>query len=193
MKVRRLIAAVLFGTAFLSGLFLPAQQPAEKVEVKTIPLETGYTTSDQKALKHVRRQGGDDLNEIFRKAQGMGASNVFLVRGEDIADAVFHTRSVFVGYRSANVPVGPVETKQFWLVAYFGLAGSGEAWVVKSIEQKGKTIRLTYEVGQTEAGDTHQYFAWVPLGNLEPGRYTLELSDAQNNEVNLMRRIIIGK
>ena len=53
------------------------------------------------------------------------------------------------------------------------------------------TIRLTYEVGQSENDDLHQYFAWAPLGDLEAGIYSLELIDASEAEVTLMRRVVV--
>src|SRR5262249_44939678 len=129
------------------------------------------------------------LQQIRREFRG-GASNVILVRGKDITQAVKAAALAFVRGRSANGPVNPEgETKppEIWLVAYFGTAASDRpAWLVDSVERKGKIIRVAYRLCSAEGKDIHLYFLWVPLGELERATYTLELFDADRKEVTLL-------
>src|SRR5712692_3131813 len=84
------------------------QEPKKPID---IPLKSIYSTSGQEGLKHVKERieepYGKDLEEIYRKTQGMGASNIFLARGQDIAEVVNATLRVFTGILPADVPAEP--------------------------------------------------------------------------------------
>jgi hypothetical protein len=82
------------------GVLVPAlsqsslgNQKAEKVEEKQVALKSIFSTSRQKGLKVVERGEGKaydhELEELYQRCtDGVGASNVFLARGDDIAAAV---------------------------------------------------------------------------------------------------------
>ena len=176
----------------------PSDGDAGGKELRKIPLNSIYTTSEQKGLKAVDealRQSSKPLEELIERSVTMGASNVFLVRGNDVAGAVQATRQVFTG-SSVDEPV-PLDQRSepdsFWVVAYFGISGSGEAWLVRSVEVTGKEVRITFKKGVSENNDEHPYFAWVPIGKLDPGTYTLELFDQRRQQATLVRRVVVRK
>ena len=182
---------------------------AQAEETRNIPLESSYSTSGQKGLRLVgsgyflQDDGtkkylepcGSELEAISREAGSVGASNVFLVRGNDIAGAVRATRWVFTGGRSADVStLADAEAKQapVWAVVYFGRAPSEPpVWLIRAVELKAKTMRVTFLKRQGDVRESQQYFAWIPLGNVEPGVYTLELFDAEKKDAVLVRRVTI--
>lgn len=125
----------------------------------------------------------------------MGASNLFLVRGKDIAAAIKATRGVFIGGRSADVPGDPEDgskAETLWLVAYLGTAGSEPpAWLVKSALVRGQTVQISISTPERTSGtsDIHQYFVWVPLGELRKEMCTLELLNAEKGQLILSRNV----
>jgi hypothetical protein len=135
---------------------------------------------------------GPYLEQFLREFQ-FGPSNVVIVRGKDFTEALTATRLAFLGGRSADQPVDPeVEPKsaELWLVAFLGAAGSEPpARLVQSVERRGKSVRVTYRKRLSETKTSLPYFLWVPLGKLESGAYTLELFDADRQEVTLLRRV----
>jgi hypothetical protein len=166
-------------------------------EARTIPLKEIYSTNGQKGLKPVQRHlaepYGHDLNELYLKFHG-GASNILLVRGKDFAEAVRSTRWGFAGV-SADAPVeGPYVSKAapLWVVAYLGAAGSEPpVWLVHSVVVQGPTVRVTFRKQESlgNSADFHHYFVWIPLGQAIARTYTLELFDADKQEVVLSRRV----
>jgi hypothetical protein len=201
-------SGVLLGTS--AAGFLPAAAPAPPEEKgEKIALESVHSTSHQKPLKPVSRgfnlQGdekkyvepyGHFLEEIFR-GYHTGASNVFLVHGDDIAAAISATWEVCVCRRGAERPSAPYEKgehKPLWLVAYLGTAGSAPPhWKVRSVVRKDRTVRFSFALSETgsETNDEEQYFYWAPLGELERGACTLELYDELVQEVVLTRRVVV--
>lgn len=171
----------------------------DKAEVKTIPLESIYSTSQQKGLIRVDQglKNKDFRNEFYTRTVRTGASNIFLVRGDSIEEAVKATWLVFVGGHPVSQPVSAdlqSKSEQYWLVGYLGAAGSDPpAWLVVSAQKVGKKVRLTYTRKGSETDDTWPYFDWVPLGKLEPGTYTAELFDDNLQEAVLSRRILVAK
>jgi hypothetical protein len=170
-----------------------AKAPAQ-VEVQQIPLSEIYATSDQKGLRGSPYSARSWLHEFA----GVGASNVFLVCGNDINGAVGATSLVIRGGRPADIPALPHDgtgANRYWLVAYLGVAGSDPpAWLVRSADVSGKTIRLRYHVPRRGAStsDCHPYFVWVPIGELQRGIYTLQLIDTDTNEAHLSRRVTVS-
>jgi hypothetical protein len=170
-------------------------------EGRQIPLESIYSTTGQKGLKALKMRldepQGQELQGIARGYRG-GASDVFLVRGKDIAAAVKAARQAFTAGQSADGPVIPDAASRaapLWVVAYLGSAGSSPpAWLVHSVEVKGQMVRVTFRkpkrFGSTR--DLHPYFLWVPLGKVEAGTYTLELFDADKEEVTFLRRVAVA-
>lgn len=145
---------------------LPGNKEAKKVDAKKVPLDSIYSTSRQKGLKLIDQGQGDkafpnEMRELYRQSIRMGASNVFLARGDDIAGAVKATWEVFTAGQSVDEPVSSDKhsrSEQFWLVGYLGVSGSGGAWLVKSAEVKGQDIRLNYVKGTSDNTDLHPYF-----------------------------------
>jgi len=178
-------------------------QDAPKGKTTSIPLESAFSTTRQDNMKKISRtrdQGEkyvNDLKLIYEYSYHVGASNIFLVRGNSIAEAIRATRQAFAGANGVDEPVNPDEKRQrgeFWLVAYLGVSGSEPpACVVTSIEKQGNRFRLTYERKIAETQDIYQYFVWVPLGSLSDGRYSLELAERQDAIPILVRNVPVRK
>jgi hypothetical protein len=175
------------------------ERPEPKEKAEAIPLKSIYVTFDQEGAKKVRRGGNEAPSADYRiidQKLTCGASNIFLVRGKDIAAAGAAARQVLVGGDWADVPASTEEvpSKSYWLVAFLGIAGSDPpCWQVKPAEKRGKVIRLpvTKPKRDESTKDSHKYLVWVPLGELEAGTYTLELFDAAKKEPYLSRRISV--
>jgi hypothetical protein len=177
--------------------------PEPEPEAVAIPLAAIYSTNGQKGLIAVHggatAPGGFDMDEMHREFRG-GISNIFLANADDIVQAVSATRRAFTSGMSAEVPVLPRLTEvrrpaAFWMVVFLGIRGSEPpALLVRSVERKGKVIRLGFQryAGGGKTKDSHRYFIWVPLGKLDSGKYTLELFDAETKEVTLTRRVTVG-
>jgi hypothetical protein len=181
----------------------PGAQEGPKAVAKQIPLGTVHSTSHQAGLKRVDQGVGDEafpnqMRELYQRSIGMGASNVFLARGAGVAAAVKATWEVFTHSIPADTPVSPdrpPKSDEVWLVAYLGVEGSdGPAYRVQGVEVSGTDIRLTYKHPGSGANDLHPYFYWAPVGKLAPGTYKLQLFDADQKQVTLMRRVrVAGK
>jgi hypothetical protein len=170
-----------------------------------IPLAKIVATSRQDGLLHVHEVLQDDQENkstlgYYRKIveRSPGASSVFLVDAESLPDAINASASVFVGARSAATAVPVSKQKAVrgnqWLVAYLGTAHSDPIrWIVKGASIDKSRIRLTYQEPESFIGtaDSYPYFYWVPLGKLEHGTYQVELYDADEKVVTLMRRVVV--
>lgn len=212
-SIRLAAAFWLAGVASLVGLWATSsrggQEPRKPIEV---PLEAIYSTSQQKGVnfanaahslqadgtkKYVQTYG-KVLGEILLKHQS-GASNIFLARGDSIAEAISAAREVLVGGSGASEPAQDAvgsKSDKYWLVVYFGAASSTPpVWIVDSAQRDGIRIRLTYAVPEigAQADDREPYLVWVPFGKLSPGSYTLELFNKSRNEISLMRRVTVSK
>lgn len=196
-----LLSAAVFLPLMSGGTRPVVAQGAKKVETKEVPLESIYYTFPQKGLKALNKRDVDEkyhlvMQEIYNTAVRMGASSVFLARGDNTSEAVKGAWWVFRMNNSAEEP-SPLHSSsksdQFWLVAYLGSAGSHGEWLLKSARIGEETIRLVYcqVKGGAVRDDRHPYIAWVPLGKLEPGSYALELFDADEKQVTLRRRVAI--
>jgi hypothetical protein len=178
----------------------PGGKGEEKAGAKAVPLGSVHSTSRQKGLKLIDQGKGDEafpnqMRVLFERSIRMGASNVFLARGDDLKAAVKATWEVFRYGRSASGPVSAdrrSRSERYWLVAYLGVDGSvPPAWLVKSVKVSGRTIRLAFTKRGDATGVLHPYFVWAPLGKLGPGTYTLELFDEESKQVTLSRRVAL--
>jgi hypothetical protein len=172
---------------------------------EAIPLAEVIATSNQDGLQHVHEVLPDKPENkstlgYFRKVveRSPGASSVFLVDAESFADAMNASASVFAGGRAAATPVPANKQKAVrgnqWLVAYLGTAHSTPLrWIVSGVSVDKSRIRLTYQEPEAfiSTADSYPYFYWVPLGKLEPGAYQVELYDADEKAVTLMRRVVV--
>jgi hypothetical protein len=204
-------STLIFGIAFLfisideAGLLChqPAQTPdGANVASKKIPIESIFSTATQKGTQRVDHGQGYEgfrfeLRELYRRSSRIGASNVFLVRGNEIGAAVKATLRVFDAGVSADQPVSPNlqrTSEQIWCVAFFGLAGSSPAaWQVRSVELRGKELRVVYRDHLDEAGtdDVHAYSVWIPLGQIAAGTYSLQLFDETRQHISLARAVVV--
>ncbi|RIK82768.1 MAG: hypothetical protein DCC67_06790 [Planctomycetota bacterium] len=175
-----------------------AQSSGESRAMGEIPLSVVVTTSRQDGLKYAREALAKDnpyLRQILENARG-GASNAFLVDATTVDDAVRASAGVFVALRAADTPAPVNVTKPIrgshWLVAYLGSGPSTPTWwTIAGASVEGKTIRLTYRQSPPvpATSDVQHYYYWLPLGKLDPETYEVELFDADEKAVTLMRRV----
>jgi len=199
-----LIASVI-GFGALPGGKKEAAKEEKKMAAKpvSIPKEEIYTTSSEGGFKkrllasfHSTKEGekrkpvypySHDLEVIGRRH---GVSSAFVVRGSEIAEAVYSTRLIHgVGWSPDSPPDDvPLEGRECWLAVYLGTGHSEPPkWKFRSCSQKGNTIEFTYDstipadkngVGASST-DGIQYFYWVPLPKVERGTFELKLIDAK--------------
>jgi hypothetical protein len=158
-----------------------------------IPLKSIYSTSPQEGMQRAdwsNRIGSGRRNRIQIEFRS-GASNVFLVDAESADDAILASRQVLMGYRSAERPAVTLDrTENYWLVVYLGFGGN-RRWIVDSVTTDGNRIRFAYHRRPMPQGGEDGTLApelyWIPLGELKPGKYRLELFDGE--DVTLMRRV----
>jgi hypothetical protein len=180
----------------------PSEQQA-RPKLVTIPLDQIITTSPQKGLEHVRdvfhRKNDDQGAEVFLRQLhdvSHGSSNVFLVDATNMSDALSAGFSILAGSGSADTPahVTTSNPKQdsYWLVAYLGTGPSNPTWwTVEQVAVSSGSIVLTYRKSKPAPAtdDLRHYYCWVPLGRLDAGAYEVQLLDAEQGAVTLMRRI----
>jgi hypothetical protein len=200
--MRRLSVTLLLlvGLLAIPSLFCTTER-AFAGEWKGIPIERMWSTTGQKNVRQLHKGSPDtigrELAQIYEKLP-MGASNIFLVQGEDIRAAARATRRALINYQPVHAPVYPddeAKVDQLWVLVYFGSAGSTPPrWVLRGASEKEDTIRIGFEEPKREGGgtdDLSQYFAWVPITKQSPGTLMLELYDVEKKEVVLMRRVTI--
>jgi hypothetical protein len=188
--------APLLGFALaLPGPHALAGDKGKKEPVKKIPLQSIYATIPQEGVKHVER-GRKEMAQILDKGKGLTFSNIFLVPGKDINAAIAATHVVFTESVPPEFPDDPgTGIKDCWLVAYFGLSGGGSpTWQLESVEMRDRVIQLKYSEpeGSAMLPAALLYFAWVPVGTLTKGTYTLELFDVGQKTPTLLRRFTIN-
>ena len=223
MHLTRVIGVTCFGLLLLPLVIIRAQeekpktkQPQpDKADAKpvSIPKEQIYTTSSEdgfkKQLLALFRSKDDtpvfpysyDLKVIMQDSHGMGASNIFLVRGDDITQAVAGTRSVFATAESADHPPArdgrgrKVKSEKMWLVVYLGCRQSRPpVWQFESVKFHDQTIEFRYKSPEIlgGSGDGIQYFYWVPMPALKKGTYELKLIDAGKGRPMLIRFVDVS-
>lgn len=176
-----------------------ARAPVRKgAQRQTIALSSVYSTSGQRGLKRVKAGLGkvaDHAFEEMRRESLDCPSHIFLVGGKGFPEAMIATRWAMAGARDVDEPVQPDDQKpspECWVVVYVGRAGSSPpAWLVKSVERTGTTIRVTISTPERDGStkDLHEYLFWAPVGKLKEGTWTLELYMAEKKRVTLLRRV----
>jgi hypothetical protein len=218
MRLSTILGAGCFAAALMSLLFVHAQQGNEKPEAKpdkvkqvSIPKDQIYTTSGEPGFKKQlvalfrRDKDGREKGEYpysydlkMIEKVGMGASNVFIVRGEEIKDAVSATRLVFdrgVGAeepRKYDAEDQEIVSKRYWLVIYLGTFGSEPpVWQFKSMSISDRTIEFAYSKikPRIHTHDVWRYFYWIQLGQLRAGTYELRLVDSDKKRLSLIRYV----
>jgi hypothetical protein len=179
----------------------PHAGKAEEV-TRSIPLESCYATPEISgciAIKLSRERYSFDFEEL-KRGHNAGASNLALVHGKDIAEAINATRSLFTsGVRAdspvqPNLAVTPTGPLPIWMIAYFGMGPSEPGFgMIHAAQIRGRSIRVSYSRAHAVrvSTDVRHYYFWAPLGEIGAGTYALELFDAVRNEVLLMRRVIV--
>lgn len=206
--MKRLAFVVGLAISLLFDAGASAETPKAESEAATIPLSEIVTTSPQKGMQQIRdvlQQKGNAqepetadgyLRQLLSGTNG--GSNVFLVDAATIYDALSASYSILVGSRSADTPVAVNTPKPkrggHWLIAYLGSGPSDPTWwSIESVSvDKGKVV-LSYRKSKSRSAtrDLRRYYYWIPLRKLDPGIYELELVDADNGSVTLMRRVEI--
>jgi hypothetical protein len=171
------------------------QSPADPSKrIREIPFADVYYTynSIRPSPPEMKRAR---LPEDFRATcQHLGASNIFLVRGDDINQAVLATRLAVLSGFGVDAPLKPKlhDSRTLWLAVFLGVGGSSPPeWIVKSITHEDMRLRFVYEVGFAETLDLCPYLFLARLGELEAGEYALELYDDRYKEPRLVRRVRI--
>jgi hypothetical protein len=155
---------------------------AEKFE--QIELSQIYATNGQKGLKELPEN--KDW-EAIRTKSTYGASNVFLLRGKDVDEAIKATRLIILAGGRGDSIEEEVQG-QAWMVLSWGVGSSSPPkWTIHSVEKSEKSIRVHYREHKAFTDDIHHYYAWVPLGSLKPGKYTLEVWSHDTGEKMLQR------
>lgn len=178
-----------------------------KADIRTLALDSCYATSGQKGIKPILSGTEAEPHARYFTAflaanGGMGASNVFLVWGNNLSEVVEATGDVFLGGRSASKPARARVKKdgdKLWLVVYFGIAREKPPqWLVHAVESDGQTIRVRYsdtDFGKKGAGkppplaESRPYYLWVPLEAKERDVQALELFDTERDEVSFSRKV----
>jgi hypothetical protein len=186
--------AALAGVAIGWHATTSSQVGDKRPEMQEIPLGSVYSGSRQKDLVHTGH-----LEPLFRDTPFRGASNIFLVGGDDIKQAMLATRHVLLAGSSGRIIANPPDApqpKSVWMFAYFGIGPSEPpAVLIDSVKHGAKIVRLNFSLPerQSTTADAVAYCYWAPLGEVPKGRYTLELYDINLKEVMLMRCVEIIK
>ena len=219
MQLYKIVRITGLGVLLLPLLFAQAQEEKTKEDKPqatqvSIPKDQIYTTSAEPGFKKrlvavFRRDKVDREKGVYPYSydlkvlenQGMGASNIFIVRGDEIKDAVSATRLVFARAVGADEPRKldandqEITGKRYWLLVYLGMAGSDPPnWQFKSMSVSDRTIEFTYSkmMPRIRSTDVCQYFYWVPLPELRTGAYELRLFDSGKKRPSLIRYVDIS-
>jgi hypothetical protein len=171
--------------------------PLREAEVRTVPLEKCFASFVSGRIQFLSPDFSPELIRIARESRS-GASNVFLVRGRDIREAIRTTRDVLFGARAVDGPVinsqRPAEAS-VWLVAYLGVGSSTPLWEVSAVSMNERTVRLVCPrlTPAVITSDIHVYCVWIPLGTLPEASYLLELYDDADGKPLLVRRVQVTK
>lgn len=198
--VDRRSALLGLATSPLFASVAPAQVKPPAPKPKEIRLDMAYTWTGQKGIKPLDLdQPAMSVNAMYKQLLSHGLSNVVLVRGSDIGDAVALTQVAFrsgVGTGVLTRPNDNNPSNLLWIVAYVGRDSSSPLhYEFLRVEQTGNRFRVEYRDNRPDGGSDEYipYAIWVPVGELEAGKYTLELYEAKAKDVVLSRLIRYAK
>jgi hypothetical protein len=140
---------------------------ADSPKPKAIPLDTAYNWNEQQGLKTVH--GVDyDTDKLYKSFLENGLSNIYLVRGRDIKEALAATlyamkggTGVENGVRVHHDDKNPA--KALWLVAYLGKGQSTPLlFEFTGVERDGNRFRVGYRYTRPGGGsdDLKPYPLW---------------------------------
>ncbi len=190
--VRITVLALLLGLTVL-GILQNLQESRQRRPVvdptksRTIPLETIQTTFPQPGTRVFSF-------ERFRMPE---SSNLCLVSGNTIHEAKVAARRVFSMQINANELVGPdarSEGGPVWFVVYLGeydIASSRLPVHSAIVDNRRIKLYFTPRSQQEDSKSLSCPFIFVPLGRLQPGRYSLELIEHGSGKHELIRYVTI--
>lgn len=172
--------------------------PKEAIHIsnadQTPPKPKGWSKDDE-----------EQYQSILRSVAHSGVSNVFLVRGKDLREAMDFTTWAYNERNTHNAranetlppwrdhlpePGKPAGRSyaDVWVVAHLG-SSSSDRWSINSVERTGTRIRVSYVDHGPVRGDIEPYILWAPLGQLPGGKYAVELYEVNAEEVKLTRTV----
>jgi hypothetical protein len=185
------------------SLEVPAHETAgQKDETRIVAINSGYSTFTQTGVtllkadftvegkkKEYETAYGRSVDHILTRCRS-GASDILLVTGDDLAEAVAMADVILAG-GNADLRRGKRDPRKgkCWLVTYFGCGNvNGTSWKVEKIESTKMLFRLSYSRGKQKAEASMPYVFWVPLGEILAGTYETQLFDAESKSVSFSRR-----
>lgn len=180
------------------GAPIPQIRPKEPVQ---IDLASAYSTVEKMGQMKLARTDKsvhhDVLEEVHAAARHAGLSSAFLVAGKDFGHVALATASVFGGGLSAKEVVRRhgLKNGDIWVCAFLGNSSTTPpAFSVQRIEVAGQTVRVVFAKPRSlfRSADHAPFLIWANLGQLPPGKYSVELVDAdQDNEVVVARKVTV--
>lgn len=187
------------GATPISSAPIPKEKPEREVPLKEI-----HTLGLQEGLPRLGLVGQDDgvLRgvEAIQNALGLhAASNLFVVRGDDLKAAVQDARS-WLTYEDNKETEAERKSRKAsnrrWLFVYLG-SGSSTPMRAKleAVHVYPDRVQVRYSGPDPSerwvTADVRYYAYWIPLGELKPGPARFEIVDHATGEIELMRRVII--
>jgi len=166
--------------------------PSAKKADETLPLGEMYSSNGQTGLKEiiVKAGGADGLSGF----PCVGASNAVMVRAATVEDALLEPSFMFQDGRADTTnDYAPRAThKRVWFAASLGVSKvHGTTWHVKAAERTGNTLRLIFTEAPWGKKEAVPCLVLVPLDELTPGDYTLELVCASDEQTTFVRRVTV--
>lgn len=181
-----------------SGAPIPSTRPEREV-----PLSAIYTTTHQDQLRPIPFREGEaahrDLEVVKSCLKNCHLSTLFLVRGDDpgaaIRDARHRLTPDVERETRAERKAREASTK-YWLVLFLETGPSTpNQWTIRGVELFPNRVQVNYNASErTDSATTDliYYLYWIPLGELKPGRYTVQLSDTSTGDTHLLRTEQVG-
>ena len=200
-----MISSCLFLATFVFfGATAVPTAPVPRDAVRRVAADQIYSSTEQTGLRKFpawEKKGTKEwISEILKAGDRNGASNVFLVHGNDIEEAIWPSYQVICEGYGAETAHSPDDSiSPVWLVAYLGKhLINPEEWEVESVTVEGRQIRLKY--GRPNGKEWRPsvqwlspYYYWAPLPKLAPGVYSVELYDASEKAITLLRRVKVER
>jgi hypothetical protein len=204
-----LAAALLWASATAeSPKAFPAPVPKIKPEKKTVPLDAIFSvpklegsTSLRDKIPEFHKQ---DLLDILSAAKPIGFSTAFLVRGENLKEAIRGTYRAFnLSWDVDEIVPGSKQTDEgekdgdVWVCAFLGSKPSApRVFEVDRVEVEGKSVRVMFKrpLGGL-SNDCVPYLVWANLGRLSAGTYQVELIDATPKQPSVVtsRKVFVSE
>lgn len=186
-----------------AGAFGIAAAPIREEAEEVLPLKYAYATIEQVGLLALpggvipsgKRFGGQSL----LNSKDLGPSNLFLVAGDKIADAVAATWYAFFHGFPVDRPVTE-PGKDYrpencvWAVFFLGAAQSEpQQWTLTRATVQGERVRMSVvlPVRLSRVFNYRVYMFWVPLGPRKGKAITLDAYDDTNRASMMVRRVLL--